>query len=134
MIQKPEQLLFSADQAMLHQRNRFFKTRSPCFALIQGLAPLQRPGVIQDPSEIPVRGIINPSGDLSDNWKVAHKDLLLDFPLFLPHGLQEQSSYFLMAPRTKQKFALQVPSSRKVTCSPKTKSFCFSLEGCVAHW
>lgn len=60
------------------------------------------------------------------------------FPLFLPHGLQEQSSSFLMAPRAKQKFALQVSSSRKVTCSPKTnKSFCFSLEGCVgcgAHW
>lgn len=79
MIQKSEQLLFSAEQAILHQRNRFVKTRTPYFVLTQGLASLQIPGVIQDPSEIPVRGTINPSGDLSDNEKVAHKDLLLDF-------------------------------------------------------
>lgn len=77
MIQNPEQMLLSADQAILPQRDRFFKTRPASFVLTQGLVPLHKPEVIPNPSS--ARGSINASGDLTDNWNVTHKELLLDF-------------------------------------------------------
>lgn len=62
VIQKAKQLLFSADQATPHQRNRFFKTRPAFISWILNSSA--------------ARGSINPSGNLTDNGKVTHKDLL----------------------------------------------------------